>query len=115
MKSRALGEILEHAGRTSALVMGPGTGTGDEGRRLLEGILREVELPVLLDADAITNLAGTDVLARREAPTVITPHAGELGRLLGSGARRCRPAGSIRPATRPNSTVAAYCSRDQIR
>ena len=87
MKSRALGEILEHAGRTSALVMGPGTGTGDEGRRLLEGILREVELPVLLDADAITNLAGTDVLARREAPTVITPHAGELGRLLGSGAK----------------------------
>jgi hydroxyethylthiazole kinase-like uncharacterized protein yjeF len=68
-------------------VMGPGTGTGDEGRRLVEGILREVELPVLLDADAITNLAGTDVLVRRDAPTVITPHAGELGRLLGSGAR----------------------------
>jgi ADP-dependent NAD(P)H-hydrate dehydratase / NAD(P)H-hydrate epimerase len=87
MKSAALEEILEHSGRASALVMGPGTGTGDEGRRLVEGILREVELPVLLDADAITNLAGTDVLARREAPTVITPHAGELGRLLGSGAR----------------------------
>jgi hydroxyethylthiazole kinase-like uncharacterized protein yjeF len=87
MKSAALEEILEHSGRASALVMGPGTGTGDEGRHLVEGILREVELPVLLDADAITNLAGTDVLARREAPTVITPHAGELGRLLGSGAR----------------------------
>ncbi len=87
MGSGALEEILEHAGRASALVMGPGTGTGDEGRRLVEGILREVELPVLLDADAITNLAGTDVLAQREAPTVITPHAGELGRLLGSGAK----------------------------
>jgi NAD(P)H-hydrate epimerase len=67
--------------------MGPGTGTGDEGRRLVEGILREVELPVLLDADAITNLAGTDVLSRRDAPSVITPHAGELGRLLGAGAK----------------------------
>jgi hydroxyethylthiazole kinase-like uncharacterized protein yjeF len=87
MGSGALEEILDHAGRASALVMGPGTGTGDEGRRLVEGILREVELPVLLDADAITNLAGTDVLARRDSPTVITPHAGELGRLLGSGAR----------------------------
>jgi ADP-dependent NAD(P)H-hydrate dehydratase / NAD(P)H-hydrate epimerase len=41
----------------------------------------------LLDADAITNLSGTDVLAGRDAPTVITPHAGELGRLLGSGAK----------------------------
>ncbi len=87
MGSGALEEILEHAGRVSALVMGPGTGTGDEGRRLVEGILREVELPVLLDADAITNLAATDLLARRDAPTVITPHAGELGRLLGSGAK----------------------------
>jgi NAD(P)H-hydrate epimerase len=87
MGSGALEEILEQAGRASALVMGPGTGTGDEGRRLVEGILRETELPVLLDADAITNLAGTDVLAQRNNPTVITPHAGELGRLLGSGAK----------------------------
>jgi NAD(P)H-hydrate epimerase len=87
MGSGALEEILEHAGRASALVMGPGTGTGDEGRRLVEGILRETELPVLLDADAITNLSGTDLLAERDAPTVITPHAGELGRLLGSGAK----------------------------
>ena len=87
MGSGALEVILEHAGRATALVMGPGTGTGDEGRRLVEGILREVELPVLLDADAITNLAGTDVLAQSNNPTVITPHAGELGRLLGSGAK----------------------------
>ncbi len=87
MGSGALEEILEHAARASALVMGPGTGTEDDGRRLVEGILREVELPVLLDADAITNLAGTGVLAQRESPTVVTPHAGELGRLLGSGAK----------------------------
>jgi hydroxyethylthiazole kinase-like uncharacterized protein yjeF len=87
MGSGALEEILERAERASALVMGPGTGTGDEGRRLVEGILREAEVPVLLDADAITNLAGTDVLALRDSPTVVTPHAGELGRMLGSGAK----------------------------
>ena len=85
--SGALEEILTHAQRATALVMGPGTGTGDEGRRLVEGILREGEVPVLLDADAITNLAGTDILSRRSQPTVITPHAGELGRLLESGAK----------------------------
>ncbi|AHY45962.1 YjeF family C-terminal domain [Rubrobacter radiotolerans] len=82
----ALEVVLEKAGRASAVVAGPGIGIGDAQRRLLEGLLRLVELPVLLDADALTNLAGTDAVARRSAPTVLTPHAGELGRLLGVGA-----------------------------
>jgi hydroxyethylthiazole kinase-like uncharacterized protein yjeF len=87
MTAAALEEILQLAGRVSALVVGPGMGVGDEGRRLVEGILREVDSPVLLDADALTNLAGTGALAGRSTPTVITPHAGELGRLLGIGAK----------------------------
>ncbi|MGI8858591.1 MAG: NAD(P)H-hydrate dehydratase [Rubrobacteraceae bacterium] len=87
MTSGALEQILEHTGRASALAVGPGIGTGEESLRLVEGILREAEVPVLLDADAVTALAGSDALAKRSAPTVITPHAGELGRLMGSGAR----------------------------
>ena len=87
MTSGALEQILELSERTSALAVGPGMGTGEEGRRLVEGILKEVESPVLLDADAVTNLVGTDALSKRDAPTVITPHAGELGRLLGTGAK----------------------------
>ena len=87
MTSAALDHILELAERTSALAVGPGMGTGEEGRRLVEGILKEIETPVLIDADAVTNLAGTDTLAKRSAPTVITPHAGELGHLLGAGAK----------------------------
>jgi NAD(P)H-hydrate epimerase len=87
MTSEALERILELAERASALAIGPGMGTGDEGRRLVEGILSEVEVPVLLDADAVTNLAGTDALANIGSPAVITPHAGELGRLLDAGAK----------------------------
>jgi len=87
MVPEALEQILGHAERASAVVVGPGMGTGDEGRALVAGILREVEAPVLLDADAVTNVAGTETLALRDAPTVVTPHAGELGRLLGSGAK----------------------------
>ena len=97
--SAALEQILELSERTSALAVGPGMGTGEEGRRLVEGILREAEAPIILDADAITNLAGTDVLAKRSAPTVVTPHAGELGRLLGSGAKEVS-AGRLRSARR---------------
>jgi ADP-dependent NAD(P)H-hydrate dehydratase / NAD(P)H-hydrate epimerase len=86
MASDALEEILKRAERASAVVLGPGMGTDREGRKLVAGILENVEAPVLLDADAITNVAGSDALIRREAPAVVTPHAGELGRLLGTGA-----------------------------
>ena len=87
LSEEALDLILERAERASALVVGPALGSGEGTRRLVEGILAGTELPVLLDADGLTSLSGTDALAERDAPTVITPHAGELGRLLGSGAK----------------------------
>jgi NAD(P)H-hydrate epimerase len=87
MSLDALEDILKLAERASALVMGPAIGTGEESRSLVEGILREVEVPVVLDADGIPALADSDALTRREAPTVVTPHAGELGRLLGTSAK----------------------------
>ena len=116
MGSGALEEILEHAGRASALVMGPGTGTGADGRRLVEGILGEVEVPVLLDADAITNLAGTDVIAGRKSPTLVTPHAGELGRLLGSGAKEvsARRLDSARTAASQNNCCVLLKGSDTL-
>lgn len=86
MSPESAGEILDRSGRASALVVGPGIGTGEGGRRLVEAILAGADVPVLLDADAVTGLAGSDALAKRDAPTVVTPHAGELGRLLGVGA-----------------------------
>ncbi|MGF1470858.1 MAG: NAD(P)H-hydrate dehydratase, partial [Rubrobacteraceae bacterium] len=85
--SEALEQVLEHAERATAVVLGPGMGTGDEGSKLVEGVLREVDGPVLLDADAISNLVGSKALSQRKAPTIITPHPGELGRLMESGAK----------------------------
>ncbi|MBA2440830.1 MAG: NAD(P)H-hydrate dehydratase [Rubrobacter sp.] len=76
--------VLERAEQASALAVGPGIGPG--GRELVEGLLTGTDLPVLLDADAVTSLAGSGALLRRSAPAVMTPHAGELGRLLGVGA-----------------------------
>jgi ADP-dependent NAD(P)H-hydrate dehydratase / NAD(P)H-hydrate epimerase len=116
MGSSALEEILGHAGRASALVIGPGTGTGEDGRRLVEGILREVEVPVLLDADAITNLAGTEVISERSNPTVVTPHAGELGRLLGSGAKEvsARRLHSARTAAEENGCCVLLKGSDTL-
>ncbi|TDD94975.1 NAD(P)H-hydrate dehydratase [Actinomadura rubrisoli] len=77
------GEILERVGRVQAWVVGPGLGTGEAAESLLEAALA-TELPVLVDADGLTVLARRRDLLRRQAPTVLTPHAGELSRLVGA-------------------------------
>lgn len=72
------------AGRVQAWVVGPGLGTDDTGAAALWFAL-DTDLPVLVDADALTILAAhPDLLAERRAPTVLTPHAGEFARLAGA-------------------------------
>ncbi len=77
------GEDVRAAGRVQAWVVGPGMGTDDEARERLAAVLAS-DLPVLVDADGLTLLAAHQGLLAREAPTLLTPHAGELGRLLGA-------------------------------
>lgn len=83
--------VREAVGASDAVVIGPGLGQDDEARRVLAWVLDgtdESVRPVLLDADAL-NLAAAgvvdlpDVGARR--PVLLTPHPGEMGRLLGGG------------------------------
>jgi len=68
-------------GRVQAWAVGSGMGTDDAAGRRLAAILA-TDLPVLIDADALTLLARHKEMLPRSAPTLITPHAGELGRLL---------------------------------
>jgi hydroxyethylthiazole kinase-like uncharacterized protein yjeF len=71
------------AGRVQAWVVGPGLGTDDVGAAALWFAL-STDLPVLVDADRLTNLAAhPDLVANRSAPTLLTPHAGEFARLAG--------------------------------
>ncbi|HUZ25854.1 MAG TPA: NAD(P)H-hydrate dehydratase [Streptosporangiaceae bacterium] len=74
---------IEAAGRVQAWAAGPGMGTGEDAAGLLAAVLA-TDLPVLVDADGITILAAHRELLPRSAPTVITPHAGELARLTGA-------------------------------
>src|SRR3954470_786199 len=76
--------VLELAQRGGALVAGPGIGRTDGAVAFVRRLVREAEVPVLLDADGLNAHAGElGVLAGRPAATVLTPHEGELGRLLG--------------------------------
>ena len=76
-------DFLASAGRVQAWVAGPGMGTGDDAAELLRAVLR-TDVPVLVDADGLTVLAAHLDLLPRAAPTLITPHAGELARLTGA-------------------------------
>jgi NAD(P)H-hydrate epimerase len=75
--------VLEAAERADAVAIGPGLGRSDGTRELVSRLLDRVELPVVLDGDGLWALAGhLEWVFSRDAPTVLTPHAGELGRLL---------------------------------
>ncbi len=70
--------IVEAAGRADAVAIGPGLGRSPERGQLVRELLERIRLPVVIDADALFGLEPVT----REGPTVLTPHAGELARLL---------------------------------
>jgi NAD(P)H-hydrate epimerase len=74
---RPIEEAFDAAERARSLVVGPGLGRGR--KELVRRLLAELDLPAVVDADALFELEP----ARRSAATVLTPHEGELGRLLG--------------------------------
>ncbi|TSD96883.1 NAD(P)H-hydrate dehydratase [Gordonia rubripertincta] len=75
---------LADAGRVQAWVVGPGMGTDAAATALLRTVL-DSDLPVLVDADALTIVSNEPgLVAGRAAPTLLTPHAGEFARLTGA-------------------------------
>lgn len=75
--------VLELAEKAHAVALGPGLGREPWARELVRRVLAEVELPVVVDADALHELEPGEW----PAPRVLTPHEGELARLLGRGSR----------------------------
>jgi hydroxyethylthiazole kinase-like uncharacterized protein yjeF len=75
------GQFPQDVGRVQAWAAGSGMGTDDAAAGRLAAVLA-TSLPVLIDADGLTLLARHRELLPRPAPTLLTPHAGELGRLL---------------------------------
>jgi len=75
---RPLEDVWDAVGRARALAIGPGLGREQGAKALVRRLLEETDLPAVVDADALFDL---DPFARA-APTVVTPHSGELARLL---------------------------------
>jgi hydroxyethylthiazole kinase-like uncharacterized protein yjeF len=77
------GIVRELAANASALALGPGLGRGRGPHELVQELATTLELPMVIDADALFGLEPADW----PAPRVLTPHEGELGRLLGRDSR----------------------------
>jgi ADP-dependent NAD(P)H-hydrate dehydratase / NAD(P)H-hydrate epimerase len=80
--------VEQLAERAGAVVLGPGIGRSDGAVAFARAVAQRVEAPLVIDADGLNAHAGRlEDLRGRPGPTVLTPHAGELGRLLESDSR----------------------------
>jgi NAD(P)H-hydrate epimerase len=76
--------VIDATGRGGALVLGPGLGRSGDAARFARTLAKRAEVPVVIDADGLNAHAGElESLAGRAGGTILTPHAGELARLLG--------------------------------
>lgn len=81
--SAAAGDlILEYGPGRQALALGPGLGLGDGARQTVLRVAEGLEIPLVLDADALTHLAGRLQMLRGRPQVILTPHPAEAARLL---------------------------------
>jgi NAD(P)H-hydrate epimerase len=117
LQVRADDVLLERAARADSLVLGPGLGRAQASLKLARNVARRSRLPMVLDADGLNAHAGRlEDLAARTDPTVLTPHAGELARLLGveSDAVGARRLASARQAAAGSRSVVVLKGDDTI-
>jgi ADP-dependent NAD(P)H-hydrate dehydratase / NAD(P)H-hydrate epimerase len=81
---KARDRIIELAQARDAVALGPGLGLDSEARALVRELVRDLPRPMVVDADALTALAGSlDLLKEARGPRCLTPHPGEMARMLG--------------------------------
>jgi len=84
LSSQAAGVINDLSAGKDVLAIGPGLGTNDETVKVVVEVLREAEVPCVIDADGINAVARSGFRLREmQANAVITPHPGEMARLMG--------------------------------
>jgi NAD(P)H-hydrate epimerase len=112
-----LDEALARCERADALVLGPGLGRADGAAAFARELAARAPLSLLLDADGLNAHAGAiETLAARTAPTVLTPHGGELARLLGASGDDVRAArlGSAREVARRANAIVVLKGDDTL-
>ena len=109
--------VLERSGRGGAMVLGPGIGRLEDAEELARELARRSPVPLVLDADGLNAHAGRlEALLQRGVPTVLTPHEGELGRLLEieSGEVKARRLHHAREAARRSGAIVVLKGDDTL-
>ncbi|WP_408955557.1 NAD(P)H-hydrate dehydratase [Natroniella sp. ANB-PHB2] len=75
-------QIEELLSDKDLLAIGPGLGQGEQLTTLIHNLLKSVDIPLVIDADGLNAIQDLELLAKREALTILTPHPGELARML---------------------------------
>lgn len=76
-------QLLEAAAKVDMVVIGPGLSLNEETARLIRELCASIAVPLLIDGDGLTAVAAdTSILRKRKAPTILTPHMGEMARLV---------------------------------
>ncbi|MBN1653380.1 MAG: NAD(P)H-hydrate dehydratase [Deltaproteobacteria bacterium] len=82
----SLQPLIALSEKMDIVVVGPGISLEQETQRLTRELARRINKPLLIDGDGITAICGDlSVLENRKAPTVLTPHLGEMSRLTNRG------------------------------
>ena len=81
--SGALATLVERAAQADAVAVGPGIGRSEAVRGIVLALWRDLAVPAVFDADALWALSPAAALPEPAAPRLLTPHAGEMLRLLG--------------------------------
>jgi NAD(P)H-hydrate epimerase len=87
VSEEAVNHVLQLAGRTNVVAIGPGLSTEDERtRRFVRAVIEQRTTPIVIDADGLNCLSPwpEGLRGSADAPLILTPHAGEMTRLLGS-------------------------------
>lgn len=84
-------KILEFCKKCDAVAIGPGLGQNKETQKLVKELILKIKCPLILDADGINALNGDiKILKKRKGRTIITPHPGEMSRLLGQEIKKTK-------------------------
>lgn len=83
LSSKAIGTILEFLSeQADVLAIGPGIGVSNETYRLMKDVIVSSRSPLVIDADGVNSIADKSVLEKAQAPVILTPHPGEMARIM---------------------------------